>query len=107
MQALVKRILIKKSYMSELIRTERFISFFNVSDDDMVGEINVDAIPLEKLITIVKANEDDLLLYDQYPLDQNQLTEKNNLLPKIMEFDQNKYEYFLECGGIYDYNLKK
>jgi hypothetical protein len=93
--------------MSKLIRTERFITYFNVNDDDMVGEINIDAIPLEKLLKIVKANEDDPLLYDQYPLNQNQVTDINNLLPEKVEFDLDKYEYFLECGGIYDYHLKK
>jgi hypothetical protein len=95
--------------MSELIRVERFITYFSVKDEEkyMVGEINVDAIPIEKLLTIVKAKEDDHLLYDQYPLDQNQLIEINNALPKKVEFDLEKYEYFLEAGGIYDYHLKK
>jgi hypothetical protein len=57
--------------MSELIRVERYITYFNKGDHLELGEINVDVIPFEILLTIIKAKDDDPLLYDQYPLDEH------------------------------------
>jgi hypothetical protein len=93
---------------SKLIRIERYISYYHITGDDekMIAEIDINIIPLESLLTIVTAKDDDPHLYSIYHLNQTQLDQINNLLPKKIVFDFSKYEYHLECGGIYEYMLK-
>jgi hypothetical protein len=73
----------------------------------MIAEIDINIIPLESLLTIVTAKDDDPLLYYIYHLNQSQLDQINYLLPQKIVFDISKYEYHLECGGIYEYYSKR
>ncbi|HLA59820.1 MAG TPA: hypothetical protein VK622_13695 [Puia sp.] len=92
--------------MSKLIRVERSIATYNIIDEDIISDDNIDEIPLNKLLTIVTPKDDDPLLYDGYVLNENQLLEINSHLNNKLVFDFNAFYYVLECAGIYDYNIE-
>ena len=87
---------------SNEIKIERTIAFYNMSDKLIIDEVNIDVIPLEKLLTIVTPKNDDPLLYDGYILSETQLNELNRLLPVKIIPDFKDYYYVLECAGLYD-----
>jgi hypothetical protein len=91
--------------MSNLIRTERSIAKYNISDEHIVSEDIIDDIPLTTLLTIVSPRDDDPLLYEGYVLTETQLTELNNHMNNRLVFNLITYYYVLECAGIYD-NVK-
>ena len=90
----------------KLIRTERTINGYKKSKgkylSDPVIEINIDKIPLDVLQKIVEANPADPLLYDAYELTEQQLTKLYSLLEKQITSGFKKFEYYLECYGIYE-----
>ncbi len=92
--------------MSKLVRIERSIAKYNIADEDIVSDENIDEISLDKLLLIVTPKEDDPLLYDGYVLNEKQLLEINSNLNNKLTFDFNTFYYVLECAGIYDYNLE-
>jgi len=92
--------------LGKLIRTERIIVVYRKTNSNVLGEtvkeISVDKIPLDDLKTIVKPNEDDPLLYDGYMLREADLNKLNTFLENKIEPDHGKFEYALECYGIYE-----
>jgi len=92
--------------MSKLIRVERTIAKYNIDDEDIISEENIDSVSLGVLLSIVSAKDDDPLLYDGYILNKNQLSEINNYLNNKLTFDFDLYYYVLECAGIYDYTTE-
>jgi hypothetical protein len=92
----------------KLLRTERTINVYQKNPsphiENPIDEINIDVIPLEKIKIIVVAKPDDPLLYDGYELNMDQINNLNKYLEKPIIYDFNRFEYFLECYGIYDAN---
>jgi hypothetical protein len=92
--------------LGKLIRTERIIVIYKKTNQKVFGEpvkeISVDNIPLNILKTIITPNEDDPFLYDGYILKKEELNKFNTLLENKIEPDYNKFEYSLECYGIYE-----
>jgi hypothetical protein len=86
----------------KLLKVERSVNSYNLSDEQIVFENNIDAIPLKKLRMIVKSKEDDPFLYDGYVLTEEQLFSINNLLVDKIKFDFHFYYYVLECTGVYE-----
>ena len=93
--------------LGKLIRTERTIIVYKKTKQTTYGkeiqQINVDQIPLDVLKSIVTANDDDPLLYDGYILSPEELNKFN----AILELNHDKFDYALECYGIYDSNDSK
>ena len=92
--------------LGKLIGGKRSIYVYKRTETDILGEevqeIPVDFIPLETLKSIVKPNDDDPLLYDGYPLEQDEIDKLNNFLENKITPDFNLFEYALECYGIYE-----
>ena len=89
--------------MNNLIRVERSIAKYNINDEHIVSEENIDSISLKFLLSIVTPSDDDPLLYEGYILSEKQLMELNNHCNNKLVFDLDSYYYVLECDGIYDY----
>ncbi len=88
--------------MDKLERVERSVNIYDKTTRDEVEEISI-AIPLEKLKSIVTPRDGDILLYQGYELDSQQLKAINDeLIGKIRE-DFISYYYVLECHGIYNW----
>jgi hypothetical protein len=92
--------------MSKLIRVERTIAKYNIDDEEIISEENIDSVSLDVLLSIVTAKVDDPLLYDGYILNENQLSEINNYLNNKLTFNFEMYYYVLECTGIYVYTTE-
>ena len=87
----------------KLIRIERFIAIYRKNRQQAaVKEINID-IPLQKLKKIVHSKKDDPLLFEGYVLNSVQIEEINRLINNGIKVDFNKYNYILECSGVYDW----
>ncbi len=88
--------------MRKLLRTERTIAKYNISDEHIVSEYNIDDITLDILLSVIIPKDDDPLLYEGYVLTENQLIEINSHLKNRLHFDLINFYYVLECSGIYD-----
>jgi hypothetical protein len=73
----------------------REISWFEKDGDELIGDINVDHIPFDRLKEIFTPLTDDPLLYYVYSINPVQ----SSLLTEWVEltFDYTKYQYFLYC----------
>ena len=91
--------------LGKLIRVERSINIYtNRKHPNIIKEIKVDHIPIEKLREIVTPNQDDPLLYDGYILDKTKLKKFNSYLTEEISFDGRTHYCVLECHGIYEKN---
>ena len=92
----------------KLLKEERTINVYKKIKgkflEDAVTEINIDFIPLEFLQEIIVAIDDDPLLYNAYDLNKEQIDKLNPYLEKQIVPDFKRFEYWLECYGIYDWN---
>ena len=89
--------------LDKLERVERTVNIYKKKTNELIREINVDSIPLDKLQTFVVAIEDDYLLYLPYELNKKQL---NSLLVEInvkLKTDFRTEIYVLEATGIYNW----
>ena len=89
--------------LDKLERVERTVNIYKKKTNELIREINVDSIPLDKLKTFVVAIEDDYLLYLPYELNKKQL---NSLLVEInvkLKTDFRTEIYVLEATGIYNW----
>ena len=92
--------------LGKLVKTVREIIVYKKTTNDWLGEtveeINVDELSLEVLKTIVTPNDGDPFLYDGYVLDNEQLNALGELLGKRIVADHEKFDYCLECYGIFE-----
>jgi hypothetical protein len=77
------------------MQIERVINAFDKSSEELVYEINVDAIKLEALQDIFHPASDDLVMYLNYDIN----SEKAQALARYIDinFDFEKYDYQLAC----------
>ena len=89
--------------LDKLERVERTINIYSNESKDLVKEISIDNIPIDKLKNIVIPKDGDPLLYLGYVLNEAQLKKLNNELGNIIEPNFSLYYYVLECHGIYNW----
>lgn len=86
----------------KLIGVERVIEINQRDTNEAVKAINIDHIPLEKLLEIFTPNESgDPLLYDPYDINEEQMNKLNNYLKVVVMYDGIQYDYTLAAFGIY------
>jgi hypothetical protein len=92
--------------LGKLIKTVRTISVYKKTRGkhlgDLIEEFNVDAISIEELKKIITPNNDDPLLFDGYPLNDEELQKLSELLENKIIPNHKRFDYVLECYGIYD-----
>lgn len=76
-------------------KIERIISVFKKDDESLVDEINVDHLSIEMLRNIFNPSDDDIELYDVYPIDSIKASQLEKLMN--VKFDFNTYIYQLDC----------
>lgn len=87
---------------TKLISVERVIEINTRDTNEEVESINIDFIPLEKLLEIFTPHEHgDPLLYDPYDIDEEQMSKLNNYLKEPVSYDNVKYDYTLAAFGTY------
>lgn len=77
------------------MEVQRLISWYRREDEALVGEINIDFIPLEVLKETFKPSEDDPLMYNYYWIEREEAEKLKNYLKIDFQFD--KYVYQVEC----------
>lgn len=92
--------------LGKLIKTDRTINIYKKTKSrfkgESISEININSIPLDLLKATITPNDGDPFLYDGYPLTPDQLDELNTLIEPPIKPDHKKFDYILECYGIYD-----
>ena len=92
--------------LGKFIREKRAIYIYKKTKSDLLGEhvneIEVNSIDLEVLKSIVEPNIVDPYLLDAYPLNLDQINKLELLLGNKIGYDQEQYEYYLECYGVYE-----
>lgn len=80
-------------------QVERHINLYEKNGEKLVGEIPINEVALKDLLELVTAEEykDDYLLYDCYLLNKEMLDRLSKLANKAIEYDLNKYQYYLEA----------
>ena len=89
--------------LDKLERVERSLNIYSNENKDLIEEINIDFLPLEKLKSIVTPRDGDSLLYLGYILDEEKLKSINDALGGKIKPDFKLYYYVLECTGIYNW----
>ena len=92
-----------KNLSDKLERVERTINIYRISDDELISEINIDEIKFDLLTKIVPPPIEDPLLYDGYPLKEEQLVVFNSYMGNKIDLRIDLYYYILVCGGIYNW----
>ena len=84
---------------SEEQLVDRHISYYEKDGEKHLGEIPLNEVKLQDLLEMVTPEEfgDDYLLYDCYLLNEEMLKKLSDLSNKVIEYDLNKYQYFLEA----------
>lgn len=77
----------------------RSIEVFDNNSEWLVNEYPIDHIPLDELWKICNCPEDDPELCDEYPIET--VDQRLFLLRYVnVEFDLEKYSYFISSGAI-------
>ncbi|GAB4043111.1 DUF7683 domain-containing protein [Spirosoma litoris] len=77
------------------MKIQRLISWYDKGNDELIGEINVDQIPITYLRKLFNPPGKDPLLYNPYTIRQYQA---NRLVEWVtIDFKLDKYSYHLEC----------
>ena len=92
-----------KNLLDKLERVERKINIYDIKTENLVSEVNIDFIPLERLKSVVIPIEGDVQLYRPYELNTKQLEELNKDLAGLIKADFGMYYYVLECDAIYNW----
>jgi hypothetical protein len=69
---------------------------------DALEEFDISHISLDVLVSIVQPNNDDPHLLNGYTLDSKELDKLNNLINNEIVSDHKKFDYALECYGVYE-----
>jgi hypothetical protein len=82
-----------------MIEVNRLIAFFDKDGETFRGEIFVNEIKLQNLLELITIEKykDDYLLYNCYLLDKKMLDKLSELAEKVIEYDLEKFEYYLEA----------
>lgn len=80
------------------MKTERYIVYYNKNNEEMAGEININNLDLDYLVTLIKPPETDPLLYKAYEINRELALELANKIGHKFFFD--KYYYYLECYQV-------
>lgn len=80
------------------MKTERIISWFSKGEEELIGESNIDFIPLDILKKIFNPPFEDPLMYNPYDVNKNE----SEILKKYIdiEFKFDKYSYQIDCFQI-------
>jgi hypothetical protein len=84
-----------------MIDVDRFIAFYDKHNEDFIGEILINEIELSDLLNLITESKykDDQLLYGCYVLNKEQLDKICSICDKKIEYDLEKYEYFIEAAA--------
>jgi len=86
----------------KLLRVERVIEVLKKGTSEVVEEIDISHIQLERLLEIFEPYErGDPLLYDPYDINEEQLLKLNSYLKNPVSNDSTKYDYNLASFGVY------
>jgi len=77
------------------MKIERIISWFDRGDEELIGELNIDFIPLDVLKETFSPPIEDPLMYNPYDIN----IEESEILKKYVdiEFEFDKYTYQIDC----------
>ena len=77
------------------MKIERIISWFDRRDEELIGEFNIDFIPLDILKETFRPPIEDPLMYNPYDIN----IEESEILKKYVdiEFEFDKYIYQIDC----------
>jgi hypothetical protein len=85
-----------------LLSIKRSIATYSLANETILEEVNIDFVPIDKLLTIVSPRTDDPLLYEGYILTEKQIEYINALLLEKIMPNFEIYYYVLECEGVYE-----
>lgn len=77
------------------MKIERIISWFDRADEELIGEFNIDFIPLDILKGIFSPPIEDPLMYNPYDINIEESEILKNYVDIEFEFD--KYTYQIDC----------
>ena len=97
----------KAVIINKVMNLSKSVQAFYVSkvikpDNIIIMEVNIDSIPFEQLIKIVKPKKRDPDLFENYALNKRQLQSINNLIKNKIIIDFNLYFYLLAREGEYE-----
>jgi len=80
------------------MKIERIISWFDRRDEVLIGEFNIDFIPLDILKETFRPPIEDPLMYNPYDIN----IEESEILKKYVdiEFEFDKYIYQIDCFQV-------
>ncbi|AZI24058.1 hypothetical protein EA772_01380 [Pedobacter sp. G11] len=78
------------------MKIERIISWFNKTNEELLGEYNIDHIDLDILKQIFPSKEEDPLLYDPYTIHRKEAKKLQPYL-KDFTFELEKFIYQIDC----------
>jgi hypothetical protein len=81
--------------MEKQFEVVRAISSYSKVTERLIAEISI-GLTLEQLKTIFTPCEDDPLLYDAYPINQNQAMQLRQL-DNTVRIDLEQFDCYLEC----------
>jgi len=80
------------------MKIERNITFYNKSNGELAGEINIDNIDIDFLSNLVKPPKEDPNLYDAYEINKKLASKLRDKLS--LKFDFKQFDYFLQCYQV-------
>lgn len=82
-----------------MIGLDRNISFYEKQGEHLIGEILINEIELTDLLNLITESKykEDQLLYGCYLLNKEQLDKIGSIRNKKIEYDLEKYTYFIEA----------
>jgi len=80
------------------MKIERIISWFDLNTEELLGERNIDNVPLEVLKQIFKPEEEDPLMYNPYTINIEEAAQLEKLID--IEFDLKRFFYQVDCFQV-------
>ncbi len=73
---------------------DRYLRWYEKNGNKFIGEIKIDKVSIDVLITIFNPPDNDIHMYDCYPVNNSQWEHLNTLVD--IYFEYNEYDYFIE-----------
>lgn len=82
------------------MKVKRVVSVYDLTSDKLIKEISIDNIPIDDLRIILHVDNNDIDVYQVYPISDEQLHKFITYIPELSDLNIDNAGLFVECFQV-------